>query len=239
MQGGHMSFANKKNLFIPTPEVKIISYEQLKDNPIFKANKKPFEWGVDDEVLFAHLYKETLQLAKKDKPFFLSLLTLDTHFPTGYLPPKYNVTLEEYYPKVLELTDKRITQFAHWLQQQPFGKNTTLIIVGDHLTMPNQLHNQLTKFNGQDPICGKRTTYNCFINSAITPSKKTNRIFAAFDLTPTILHAAGANWGSNKFNLGVSLFGKSKTLLEEKGIPWYEEHSLRYQKEYIDMISFH
>lgn len=239
MQGGHMSFAGKSNLFINLPEVNIISYDQLCKDPVFQKNTKPFSWGVDDEVLFRHLYKETERCAAGDKPFFISLLTLDTHEPNGYIPPDRFSEEDSFYAQVMKNADRRISEFVKWVSRQEFAKDTTLIIVGDHLAMKNEFLSSLRKFNGGNIINGKRRAYNCFINPAKNPAKSENRIFSAFDLMPTILHAAGAEWGTDKMNLGVSVFGEIPTLLEKNGIGWYETHSRRFQKKYIDLLEFH
>lgn len=237
MQGGDIAFSGKNQLFINLPEVKVTGYTQLSQDPAYRAASKHFEWGVDDEILFANLQRECTRLANDERPFFLAVLTLDTHFPNGFLRDASKVGENEYFAEVLRLTDNRICDFVNWVKKQKFAENTTVIIVGDHLAMDNDMIKKLNAFNGSDQIAGKRKTYNCFINPTRMPVKSDNRIFTAFDLMPTILHAAGAEWGSDRLHCGVSLFGNTPTLMEKYGIGYYEKESLKKSDKYISILT--
>ena len=135
--------------------------------------------------------------------------------------------------------DKRICDLVKYIQEQKYAENTTIIIVGDHISMSNQLRNELDKYNGEGGPCGRRRAYNCFINPARKRENSSERKYSAFDLMPTILHAMGAEWGSDRMNLGVSLFGNTPTLLEKYGIEQYQKQSLMYSPKYVELIKMH
>ena len=230
-----MEFAGKKHLFSNRPHIKIISFKELSKDKKYLTNPRPFIWGVDDSVLLNNLKTECLLQCKTGKPFFIAALTVNTHFPNGYLPPGANAKKEYSYPEVVKYTDRQLANFVKWVKEQSFANDTTLIIVGDHLSMPTSLTPGLEKY-GKSTYPSKRKTYNCFINSVPIPEKRSGRFFSTFDLMPTILHAAGAEWGSDRLHLGVSLFGKTPTLLEKYGIKQYETESLKFSKKYLQLF---
>lgn len=45
-------------------------------------------WGYEDQKLYDFAKDELLNLSKEDKPFNLTLLTVDTHFFSGYFCDK-------------------------------------------------------------------------------------------------------------------------------------------------------
>ena len=233
MQGGHLDFSGKNFLFAGHPDVKVISYNELQHDQQFKQNPEPFSWGVDDEVMFRHLYAETRRLASLDKPFFISALTLDLHGQECYLPPGHGKRGREFYIEVLRRMDKRIADYVNWVRNSDFGRDTLIVVVGDHLAMWGTTLANFDAYNGPEQFEGRRKAYNCFINPAVKASHLERR-YACFDLMPTILHAAGAQWGGDRINLGVSLFGQSPTLLERFGIEHYERESLKYSAVYIN-----
>lgn len=82
---------------------------------------------------------------------------MDTHFKDGYLDEdcmnKYETSLSNVYA----CSSKRVSDFINWIKSNDFYKNTTIVVLGDHLTMQNSYYNGYKNFN--------RTMYNAFINS--------------------------------------------------------------------------
>lgn len=162
-------------------------------------------WGFNDRTLFRLARKELSRLAQSDKPFFLMMNTIDSHHPDGFVdqtcPTKYGD-----FKDVVLCTDQQIDSFMTWIEQQPFYKETVIIVLGDHVAMKNTLYKTLLKNN-------QREVFNLFINSSL--SKPSDRPFTSFDLAPTILEAVGFPLASNQFGLGISLFSDKKTLLQK------------------------
>ncbi len=93
------------------------------------------DWGVKDSVLFSYV-KEYLQeyAAKKDKkPFAFYVLSADTHAP-GFVD-KAQCDLPTSYANSLHCFDGIVGEFVEWFLQSPLAKDTTLVLLGDHLTM--------------------------------------------------------------------------------------------------------
>ncbi len=207
LQGADIKFAGKNKFFS----------QHGVDNPLGKNyfmnlegyNKsQDGDWGINDHTLFRHAQEKISEIAKnKSQPFMFTMLTVDTHHTTGFLNSvcerKYDIDMKN----TLHCQDKLIFNFISWLKKQDFYDNTTILIVGDHLAMPNTLRSYLDRNKNRQII-------NIFINS----DKKTqnlNRQFTTFDLFPTILESIGAD--AKRLGLGRSLFSENKTLIEKEG----------------------
>lgn len=161
--------------------------------------------GLSDRALFTYAKKE-IQNFSSDKPFMLTLFSLDTHLNTYYEDSqckKYFNDLRDVYL----CTDEIVDEFISWLKQSPYWQNTTVVIIGDHL-LPARI-----------PTIGRphRGIYNVFLNTPpelhINPHKK----FTTLDLTPTILESLNIKLPQHSFGLGRSLFADTPTLIEKMG----------------------
>ena len=136
---------------------------------------------------------------------------MDTHFTDGYFCEDCENQFEEQYDNVITCFDKRMSEFMQWMSQQPFMENTTVVLVGDHLTMDNlYAHRNI-------PADYERTAYNCIVNSAVQTDNTKNRQYTSFDLFPTMLVAMGCEIPGNRLGLGTNLFSQEQTLLEQFG----------------------
>jgi len=209
------------------------NYEILDTEALKAAGRLPEDysewWGFEDEKLFGYAKEELVKLAAGDEPFSLTMLTADSHFPSGYAcelcPDKYSAQ----YPNVLSCTARQICDFVEWVQAQDFYENTTIVISGDHLTMDPEFLIGVRK----DYV---RTVYNCFINSAITTEHTQNRLFGTFDMYPTTLAALGVKIEGDRLALGTNLFSGKKTLTEEYGYEFLDDELLKYSVFYDEKL---
>jgi phosphoglycerol transferase MdoB-like AlkP superfamily enzyme len=123
--GGEIDFANFNSFIIGSGFQSIIT----------KANfdKKDYnsKWGVHDHVLFKAL-EDSLQKIKE--PFFNLVLTLSSHEPFDVpmetvFEGKDNMTK---YKNSVYYSDQVLGQFLDWAKQQPWWKNTLIVMVADH-----------------------------------------------------------------------------------------------------------
>ena len=84
------------------------------------------------------------------------MLTVDTHFPEGYVCDLCDEKFDSQVEKVISCADKQIAEFVEWCSKQPFYENTVIVIMGDHARMDNLLV--------EDCDVNLRSIYNCFIN---------------------------------------------------------------------------
>ncbi len=166
-------------------------------------------WGFEDYRLYEFARDQLTSLAQSDQPFNLTLFTIDTHFEDGVECPKCRDDFDDQYSRVISCADRQIYEFVEWIQQQDFYENTTLIIVGDHLTMSKRYCRGIDRSD--------RAVYNCIIHSAVEAKNTDNRDFMILDLFPTTLAALGYTFEGSRLGLGTNLFSGDPTLCELMG----------------------
>lgn len=199
-------------------------------------------WGLDDNTLYNIAKDELLDLSKRDEPFNLTMLTVDTHHVGGYVCEKCEDEYDIQYANVIKCADKQLYEFINWIKEQDFYEDTTIVIVGDHPTMDatlinsdldktNEIQNR-SDFSVTD--LKNRFVYNCFINSLATTTNEKNREFNTLDLFPTILNSIGFSIEGDRLGLGTNLFSNKKTLQEELGYEYLNDELSKYSKYYED-----
>lgn len=169
-------------------------------------------WGMEDLHLFEYAKQELTKIAAQEQPFAFTMLTVDTHHVGGYQCAYCQESASgETYDQSISCSSRQVAAFVNWIQSQSFYDNTTIVIVGDHESMDNGYFER----NVDDDY--QRLVYNCFINSAATPTDATNRKFCAVDLFPTTLAAMGCTIAGNRLGLGTNLFSHQATLTEKYG----------------------
>ena len=176
-----------------------------------------WKWGIEDRKLIDITKELITEVSKKDKPFFVTMYTMDTHtFECGHRCQDCDEGIYNDYLAAVDCSSNAVAELVEWIKQQPFYADTTIILVGDHLG--NQKTSKVDI--DEDYI---RTTYNCFINPAKTPVNTKNRIFSSLDMFPTTLSAIGADIEGDRLGLGTDLFSSTPTLCEELGDDLYKE----------------
>lgn len=168
-------------------------------------------WGYEDRKLFEFAKDSLNELAEKDEPFNFTMLTTDTHFEDGYATEETPNKFDDQYSNVIYDNDRQVIEFLEWIKQQSFYPDTTIVLVGDHLTMDSDF------FEEDDPNY-QRTVYNVFLNTEIQPNQTRNRQATGLDLFPTTLAALNVSIQGDRLGLGTNLFSKSETLAERLGI---------------------
>ena len=187
-------------------------------------------WGFDDKDLYSKAKKQLTEISKKDEPFNFTLLTADTHFEDGYLNKSCKEKFKDQYSNVIYCADEQINEFIKWIEKQDFYENTTIVLVGDHLSMDTDYF--------KDDSDYVRTTYNAIINSKAETENTTNRQFTSLDMFPTTLAALGATIEGDRLALGTNLYSNKKTIVEEKGYEYvFNELNIR-SSFYNNMLSY-
>lgn len=219
VQGSDGTFASKRNFWNQHKVTNFYDFPHYKKIGRVSSQRENLAWGLSDETLFK-LVKEELTKVTKDtnNPFAIYTITVDTHFPNGFLSPSCqkpeNSSMQ--YPSVLKCASSQINEFLNWAKKQDWYKNTVIVIVGDHTW---STFTELLNIPKDEQL----NWVNIFINSQIQPSK-INREFSSFDMYPTTLEAMGAEIQGHRLGLGASLFSAEKTLLE------------KYKKKDLDSI---
>lgn len=170
-------------------------------------------WGFEDEKLIEYAKEDLTELASSDQPFNYTMLTADTHFEDGYVCDLCQDLYDgNQYGNVISCSDKQVSEFVSWIQQQDWYDNTTIVITGDHPTMDSDFC---------DPVSSdySRRVYTAYINAdPIEDHSEGKRQFTTLDTFPTTLAAMGADIEGNRLGLGTNVFSGEETLLEKDGM---------------------
>lgn len=184
-------------------------------------------WGYEDEKLFEYAKNELNNLASKDEPFNLTMLTVDTHFTDGYVCELCQNQYDEQYSNVIACSSRQVSEFLDWIKQQDFYDNTTVVISGDHLTMDSDYieRQNATDFN--------RRTYFTIVNGAAVNEKPcVEREYTTLDLYPTTLAALGVQIEGNRLGLGTNIYSGEDTLIEKYGLDYINVELLKDSQLY-------
>lgn len=192
----------------------ILDYDAAKEKGWIPSDYKVW-WGYEDDKLYEYAKNELTRLAETGKPFNFVMETADTHFPDGYVSTNTPTPRDNQYANVIAYSASETEKFVRWIQQQPFYENTTIILIGDHLSMDTKF------FTGFDENY-LRTTFNLILNPApsvgeIPEERLYNRWWYNADMFPTILASIGVKIEGDRLGLGTNLFSDTPTLFEENG----------------------
>lgn len=236
MFGADADFGGLTYYYRSHGDFKIMDYKYAKQNGLIPKNYQVW-WGFEDDKLFSFAKEEITRLSQTGKPFHFAMETADTHRPDGYLSPHAPTPHENQYANVLSYNSAQVYEFVRWIQQQPFYDNTTVVIIGDHLSMETNFF----EFYDFDEDY-HRSQYNVILNPAPSvPQKRDemmfNRVYANFDMFPTILSSMGVTIEGSRLGIGTDLFSGKKTLFEEYGFEYANEElgkmSVLYNREIL------
>lgn len=169
-------------------------------------------WGLRDRYLYERLKEDLALRAASGAPYAFFVETLDTHGPDTYYfldPDVRPQTRWHDFRDVIRASSLMMGEFIDWVQAQPFARDLTIVVLGDHLWMGDAVAGR--------PLGDGRAVLNLFINTIPRPEREGERLFSAPDFAPTILEAIGANLPGRRFGIGTSLFSARPTMIEELG----------------------
>ncbi len=186
-------------------------------------------WGIEDYNMF-NMAKDKLLSAAQNQPFSFSMLTVDTHFPEGYICDLCTGEHDTITKNVVQCTDRQVEDFINWCKQQSFYENTTIVIMGDHPRMDLNMVEGIPEFD--------RTVYTCFVNSnSPLECSNFNRCYTQLDMFPTILSSMGYSIEGNRLALGANLFSEEPTLAEQLGFEVLDDELHKSSSYYINNFS--
>ena len=224
--GSDGSYAGRQQFFETHGDTVIWDYIYFRNNSYLPSRYSVF-WGFEDRKLYRFAKEKLAEAGAVEEPFFVTLLTVDTHFPDGYLDTEAEQRYDMQYKNVLADMDRQLGDFIGWIQQQAWYENTTVAVIGDHLFMnPGIFPHTVSEHY---PI-------NIFINSPLRTAHVKNREFTRFDLFPALLDSIGFEYDAPGLGLGRRLDKGEKTLLEAMGArelnAMLEKKSGLYQRFY-------
>lgn len=207
----------------------------IQDYVYAKKTKKISEdyrvwWGYEDQKLFEYAKETVLELAAKEEPFNLTMLTVDTHFEDGYqCQICRNVYEDNQYANVMACSSFQVDRFVKWIQQQEFYENTTIILVGDHPTMDSDFCEGID----EEYV---RKVYTAYINPAVEKETEVARNYTTFDNFPTTLAALGVEIEGERLGLGTNLFSGKQTLTERFGLD-FQKREIEKKSKLMEQLA--
>ncbi|MBR6355974.1 MAG: LTA synthase family protein [Alphaproteobacteria bacterium] len=216
LQGSSLQFVDTRRFFaahhftdiegiedLPRESADKLSSYKLESDKLFSIK---FIGDILDDAELLRIFRRKIEhLAQQPAPFMAVVTTMNTHPYHGYIsrdcPKKYGDMRD-----AVLCSDSQLSAFVEWFKTQDFAANTTLIIMGDHPMMFNDVQKYLDKAK-------ERKTLNLIWGYA-APKADINKPFNQFDWAPTLLEMAGFKWNERKFGLGTSLLSTQKTLQE-------------------------
>lgn len=191
----------------------------LRTEPEFANVEGTNTWGVPDTVLFDVGLQELDRLAAGDAPFALMLFTASTHGPGGYLDPGCDYTppvkprrADSLMPATIYCTGKLIEKFLSDLAQRGLAENTVVVLMSDHLAMPNTMGKELTNLGEE-----RRNYFVVLDGDGNSDGVRSDRPAIMPDIYPTIVESLGFKLKNGAGNLGRSLLSTDSTLSERLG----------------------
>ena len=189
-------------------------------------------WGYEDDKLYEFAKTEITRLYETGKPFHFVMETADTHAPEGYLSPNAEKKFDTQYANCIYYSQAEAVKFVRWIQSQPFYENTTIVLIGDHMSMSKSFCEPINEAGYH------RTCFNLILNPAenigeIPASRMQNRDWALFDMFPTLLASIGVEIEGNRLGIGTNLFSGEKTLFERDGVR-YVNNELGYLSKFYN-----
>lgn len=172
-----------------------------------ERKKRIMKWtfSVRDSVVFEQAWQQFQKLAEKEKPFHITLLTIDAHGPDGFYSPE-----EPSYPgplpknnlyNAMYASDHALGKFLTRIRNHPKYKDTCIVISSDHLAHEYTSCSALLNRTPQ-----RRLLF--LIQNSAEPLVNSKIPAATFDIGPTILDALGVKH-DYIFPLGESLYRRT------------------------------
>jgi phosphoglycerol transferase len=155
------------------------------------------EWGLYDDRLFQRAKQKLKALHATGQRFNLTLLTLDTHHTHGFYSPRCKREGATDFAGIVECTARMVGELVRFAKDNGMLEDTRIVIVGDHLAMPNPVYSELQR-------APQRTIYNAFVPAGVA-TKATEQLLP-YDMYPTILQFIGFDVVGGRLGLGYAGF---------------------------------
>lgn len=151
-------------------------------------------WGLYDSALLERARSKLDALHASGKHFNLTLLTLDTHNPSGFMSPHCRDQGAKDFEGIVGCTNREVADFVKHVQDKGYLKDTVIVILGDHLAVPNPAYDKLQ--------ARERRIFNLFVAQ---PQPRLNRQeVVPFDMFPTLSDLVGMRVPGSRLGLGSS-----------------------------------
>lgn len=184
-------------------------------------------WGVYDDTLFKHAFTKYLSLNSQPNPFLLTLLTLDTHHPSGHTSPSCGIygAGDNSILNAAHCTDSLVGLFIQKIRSSAYSDQTIIVVFSDHLAQRNTSSSLLRT----STILPNLTFFVNFPNgqSGVNTNPGTH-----YDVAPTILDLMGYDL-KGQMGFGTSLIKGPGYLIEKFGKDGWQDKNIILMKYHL------
>ena len=199
MGGAPLSFAGKGSFLRDHGYAETFGRDEWKKAGIAPGELN--EWGLYDSALFRRAQARLDQLHASGKPFNLTLLTLNMHNPRGFMSNRCRARGARDFEGIVGCTSDLLAEFVGQVQAKGYLRDTTIVIIGDHLAMPNPVYDKLLQSS-------TRRIFNLLVTEP--PLTHEQQDLLPFDFYPTLVELAGFPVPGHRLGLGFSALGDAK-----------------------------
>ncbi|MBI4808472.1 MAG: sulfatase-like hydrolase/transferase [Nitrosomonadales bacterium] len=195
-------------------------------------------WGLYDDSLLDIAFEKYLKSAQARQKFGLFLLTLDTHHPNGHSSKKCEkMPYQDGKNPILNsvfCADYLLAEFINRIRHSPYGKDTVIVLMSDHLAMKNSAIDLLA-------LKPRRNLF-MILGPNIDQGRKLPTQGSTLDIGPTIAPFLGYKMqlglGSDLMNVSHKSEARSR-FIQDRLLGWREPISRFWGfptiKEYIEV----
>jgi phosphoglycerol transferase len=183
-------------------------------------------WGLYDDDLFARAKEKLQQLHSSDRPFNLTLLTVDTHEPYGFKSRHCDAGGEQVFEGVVQCSAREVAGFVTYMKQHGYLEDTNVVILGDHLARKNPVSDRLETLP-------ERYIFNKFVSHEAMHKNRDEIVH--FDLLPTILEFIGFDAHGKHLGLGFGGFRANDEKPEPDRFARMNESLLNRSDAYLEL----
>ncbi len=181
-------------------------------------------WGHLDDKTLNFARKTIKRLHESHQPFNLTLLTLDTHGPTGLYSTECRRRGTKNYEGIVTCTSEQIAEFIEYMDREGYLADTRVFIMGDHLSMKTPISEKLAK--------EQRFIFNKIISREKFHLNRSEIVH--FDIFPTLLELIGFDIEGDRLGLGYSGINKSTIPIPTNRIKELNENVLNHSDTYLE-----
>lgn len=199
-----------RNLFFMTHEAQYDNmnaflltngYDDVYAEEDYPPSERVNAFGVSDHFLFEFALPKINTVAKENKPFMATLLTISNH-PPYVIPSWFKAKSKEPEDQIVEYTDWCIGDFLEKAKKQRWYDNTVFVVLADHGKLVGKSDSELPQSYNHIPLM--------IFGKDITPYLY-NGLGTQVDVMPTLLGLLGI--GCTYDGFGVNLLQRERDMV--------------------------
>lgn len=180
-------------------------------------------WGLYDDDLLAQAKMKLADLVGQGKLFNLTIFTVDTHGPYGYLSNTCIKKIDTDFTDIVECSANQVAEFIQFVKSNGWLDKLTIVIIGDHLAMKNPVYDRLA-------MTRDKSIFNLILSGNKLHSN-TNHI-NHFDIFPTIMDSIGIKYSGHRLGLGYSAISPGMSIQPAKRFEEMNDEISNYSETY-------